>query len=83
MLLWNGRGWVKIKVKLTLEQATKAQEGSIGIAYSSLNLSARWGWVVIATPQPLNTPGKTQYPSYKRLDGPQGRSAPVQELAPH
>jgi hypothetical protein len=41
----------KIKVKLTLEQATKAQggEGSIGLAILFFNLSTRWGWVVSAT----------------------------------
>jgi hypothetical protein len=53
----------KVKVKFTLEQATKAQRGSRGTAqlYSFLNLGVRWGWVVNATPRPL-------YPreSYKR-----------------
>jgi hypothetical protein len=42
----------KVKVKFTLEQAMKAQRGSRGILYSSLNLCARWGWVVNATPRP-------------------------------
>ena len=43
---------LKVKVKLTLEQATKAQKGSRGI-YSFFNLGARWGWVVNETPRPL------------------------------
>ena len=40
---------VKVKVKFTLEQATKAQRGSRVILYSFFNLDARWGWVVNAT----------------------------------
>jgi hypothetical protein len=44
---------VKVKVKFTLEQATKAQRGSRSIAQSFLNLGARWGWVVNATPRSL------------------------------
>jgi hypothetical protein len=45
---------VKVKVKFTLEQATKAQRGSKGIQlYSFFNLGTRWRWVVNATPWPL------------------------------
>jgi len=40
-------------MKFNLEQATKAQRGIRGIAYSSFNFGARWGWVVNATPRPL------------------------------
>jgi hypothetical protein len=59
-----------VKVKFSLEQATKAQRGSIGIALLFFYLGARWGWVVNSTPR-LFTPGKeTQYPLYRRLDGP-------------
>jgi len=43
---------VKVKVKLSIEQATKAQRGTRGIALL-FNLGARWGWVVNATPRPL------------------------------
>jgi hypothetical protein len=39
---------IKVKVKFTLEQAMKAQRESF-----FLNLGARWGWVVNATPRPL------------------------------
>jgi hypothetical protein len=48
---------VKVKVKVALEQATKAQRGSRGIALLFLNLGARWGgW---STPNPGHlTPGK-------------------------
>ena len=39
-------------------------------------------WMVSAVPRPLDPLGKTRCPSYMRLDGPQGRSAQVQELVP-
>jgi len=42
----------QVKVKVNLEQATKAQRGSRGIAVL-FNLGARWGWVVSAMPRPL------------------------------
>jgi hypothetical protein len=42
-----------VKVKFTLNQATKAQRGSRGIRPHFLNLGARWGWVVNATPRPF------------------------------
>jgi len=40
---------VKVKVKFTPEQTTKAQRGSSGIAVLFFNLDARWGRVVNAT----------------------------------
>ena len=44
----------KMKVKFTLEEATKAQRGSRCIAlYFFINLGARWGWVVNAMARPL------------------------------
>jgi hypothetical protein len=51
----------KQKVNFTLEQATKAQRGSRGIALLFLNLSTRWaGWSV---PRPGHfTPGKDLIP---------------------
>jgi hypothetical protein len=44
---------VKVKVKFTLEEATKVQGRSRGILYSFFNLGAGWGWVVKATIQLL------------------------------
>jgi len=44
---------VKVKVKLTLEEATKDQKGLQVQLYSFLNFGARWRWVVNATPRPL------------------------------
>jgi hypothetical protein len=70
------------KVKVTLEQATKAQRGSRGIALLSLTPALdEGGW---STPRPGRfTPGKeTWYPLYRRLGGPQGRSGRVQKLSP-
>jgi hypothetical protein len=43
----------EVKEKVNLEQATKDQKGSGGIALRFLNLGVRWGWVVSATPRPL------------------------------
>ena len=41
------------------------------------------GWVVNATPRPLYPRGKTRYPLYRRLGGPQGRlSGRVQKISP-
>ena len=39
-------------------------------------------WVVSVTPRPLFTPGKTLYPLYRRLGGPQGRSGQVRKISP-
>jgi len=33
-------------------------------------------------PWPLLPPGKTRYPLYRRLDGPQGQSGQVQKILP-
>ena len=46
----------KVKVKITLEHAMKAQMGADVKIYSSFNLGARWRWVVNATPPPALPP---------------------------
>jgi hypothetical protein len=51
----------KVNLKFTIEQVTKAQRWSRGIALLFFNLGARWGWVVNATPRPLY-PGKDPVP---------------------
>ena len=53
--------WVKVKVKFTLEQVTKAQRGVEIQLYSFFNLDARWvGW---STPGPGRfTPEKDPIP---------------------
>jgi len=43
---------LKVKVKFTLEQATKAQRGRRGIVVHFFNLVVRWGQVVNATIRP-------------------------------
>jgi len=43
--------------------------------------TGRW-WVVSSTPRPHFTPGKTRYPLYKGLGGPQGRFGRAENLVP-
>ena len=42
----------------------------------------RRGWVVSSTLRPHFTPGKTRYPFYRRLGGPQGQSGRAENLVP-
>jgi hypothetical protein len=53
-----------------------------GIALPFLDRGIRRGWVVSSTPQPHFTPGKTRYPLYRKLGGPQGQSGRAENLAP-
>ena len=56
---------------------------SSGIAVLfSRTFGTRWGWGVSPTPQPPLPPGKTRYPFYRRLGGPQGRSGQKKNLIP-
>ena len=71
------------KVNFTLEQATKAQRGSRGIALLFFILGASWWYVVGATFQCCTLGKETCYPLYRRLGGPQGRSGRVQHTSPH
>ena len=48
----------------------------------SLTSTLDGGLVVNATPRPLYPPGKTRYPLYRRLGGPQGRSGRVRKFLP-
>ena len=76
------------KVKCTLLQALRlctgrtARRESKGIALPFHDHGTRRGWVVSATTRPLFTPGKTRYPLYRRLGGPQGWSGQVQKISP-
>jgi hypothetical protein len=45
--------FIHIKVKFSIEQATKAQRGCRCIALLFFNLGARWGWLTNATLRPL------------------------------
>ena len=40
------------------------------------------GWLVNDTPRPLYARKETQYPLYRRLGGPQGRSELVRKISP-
>ena len=44
---------------------------------------SRWEWGVSPTPRPPLPPGKTRYPLYRRLGGPQARSGRAESLASH
>jgi hypothetical protein len=76
------------KFKWTLVQALRpcrgrtAHRGSRGIALLFHDHGNRSEWGVNVTPRPLFTPGKTQYPLYRRLGGPQGRSGQVRKISP-
>ena len=86
LLFWNLSK--NVKVKCTLVQALRlctsrrAQRGSRGIALPFHDHGTRRGWGVSITPRPLFTPGKTRYPLYRRLGGPQGRSGQVRKISP-
>jgi hypothetical protein len=74
-------GQVKVKVKFTLEQATKAQSGSRGTALP-LSLTSALDGVGGQRYAPATLrPGKTRYPLYRRLGGPQGRSERVWKIS--
>jgi hypothetical protein len=61
------------KVKVPRNRPEGPERGR-GTALLFLDLGAIRGWVVSTTPPAALPPGKTRYPLYRRLDGPQGRS---------
>jgi hypothetical protein len=61
---------VKVKVKFTLEQATKAQRGSRCIAVLFLQPRHRMGVGGQRHAPTALSPGKTRYPLYGKLGGP-------------
>ena len=65
----------------TLEQATNAQRGVDIQLYSFFNLSTRWGGSSMAHPGCFTPRKEIQYPLYRRLGGPQGRSGRVQKIS--
>jgi len=50
--------------------------------YSFFNFGARWGGSGQCHAPASSTPGRTQYPSYRRLGGPQGQSGQVRKILP-
>jgi hypothetical protein len=69
-------------VQVTLYRPPRAQRESRGIALLNLNLGIRREWVVSTTSRPLYPPGKTRYPSYRRLGGPHGPSLDPRTVQP-
>jgi hypothetical protein len=71
----------KVKIKFTLEKATKAQRGSRGIPLLFL---LPWRYMGVGSqchaPAAL-PPGKTRYPLYRWLGGPQGQSGQVWKIS--
>jgi hypothetical protein len=78
----------KKNVKCTLVQALRlctgctARRGSRGIALLLHDHGTRRGWGVSVTSRPFLPPGKTRYPVYRRLGGPQGKSGQVRKISP-
>ena len=58
-----------------------AHTGSRGIALPFHDHDTRRGWGVSVTSLRSLPPGKTRYPLYRRLDGPQGRSGQVRKIS--
>ena len=71
-----GENASNVKVKLTQEQAIKAQRRSKGSSLSLTSTTHRCGW---STPRPGIG---TRYPLHRRLGGPQGRSGRVRKISP-
>ena len=77
----------KVKIKVTLVQALRlctghtARRGITGIALHFHDHGTTRGWAVSVTPRSL-PPGKSRYPLYRRLGGPQGRSGQVRKNSP-
>ena len=77
-----------VKVKVTLVQTLRlctgrtAHRRSRRIALLFLDHGTRRGWRATSRPGQSLLPGKTRYPLYRRLGGPQGRSGQVQKISP-
>ena len=78
----------KVKVNITLVQALRlctgltAHRGSRGIALLFHDHDTRRGEGSASRPGRTLPPGKTRYPLYRRLGGPQGRSGQVRKIWP-
>jgi hypothetical protein len=68
------------EVQFNLEQPRRPRGGAEVQLYCFIKHSARWGGQRHA-PAAL-PPGKTRYPLYRRLSGPQGRSEEVRKISP-
>ena len=70
------------KVKWSRYRPGVAQRMGRGIALLFHDRGTRRVWVVSSTSRPHFTPGKSRYPFYRRLGGPQGRSGRAENLVP-
>jgi len=73
---------IYVKVKWSRYRPGVALRVGRGIALLFHNRGARRGWVDSSTLRPHLTPGKSRYPFYSRLGGPQGRSGRAENLVP-
>ena len=77
-----------VKVKVTPVQALRlctgrtAHRGNRGIALHFHDHGTRRGDASASRPGRSIPPGKTRYPLYRRLGGPQGRSGQVRKISP-
>ena len=75
---------IRMQIGFTLSQATKALRESRGIALLYFRpLHQKGVRVQRHAPTALYPRGKTRYPLYRRLGGPQGRSGLVRKISPH
>jgi len=73
---------VKKKLKWSRYRPGVAQRVGRDIALLFHDRGTRRGWVVSSTPRPHFSPGKTRYPFYRRLGGPQDRFRRTENLVP-
>jgi hypothetical protein len=73
--------WVNGKGKGHPKQATKVQKGKRYSYTFSFTSALDWVGGQHHAPAAL-PPGRTQYPLYRRLGGPQGRSGRAQKISP-
>jgi len=75
---------IKVTIVQTLRLCTgrTAHRGSRGIALFFHDHGTRRGEGSASRPGRSLPPGKTRYPLYKRLGGPQGRSGQVRKISP-
>jgi len=74
--------YIYIYIKWCRYRPGVAQRVGRGIALLFHDCGTGRGWVVSSTPRPHFIPGKTRYPFYRRLGGPQGRSGLAENLVP-
>jgi len=80
---FEGLVHLNVKVKWSHYRPTVGQRVVRSIALLFHDRGTRRGWVVSSTPWQYFSPlGKTRYPFYRKLGGPQGRSERSENLVP-